>query len=232
MLNGPQQTGAQEGGATSASRAYELLRRDVLFGTFPPGSKLLIDRLRERYAIGAIPLREALNRLSAERLINQSNQRGFSVRSVSRGELRELGDTRCWINEVMVREGMKHATPQWEDALILCGHRLLRAARTPAGGESINPQWEAIHRQFHLTLVAPCPSEWLQKFHADLFDYTDFYRNRYLAAKPIETRNVDAEHGALFDAALNHDVAELTKILNEHVLNTVQTLTEQLGPDD
>lgn len=214
---------------TSASRAYELLRRDVLFGTFRPGSRLSIDGLRERYGIGAIPLREALNRLAAEMLIKQSDQRGFFVREVSSNEIRQLGETRCWINEVMVREAFKNESPGWENELIVAGHHLFRTPRTPSGSTAINPEWEARHRQFHMLLVADCPSEWLQKFNADLFDYTDFYRNQYLAAKPAVARDIQAEHEAMFEAALARDAVAMTEVLNLHVRLTVQMLISVLA---
>ena len=44
----------------------------------------------ERYEIGATPLREALNRLSAEELVRREEQRGFRVAPVSLSDLAEL----------------------------------------------------------------------------------------------------------------------------------------------
>jgi DNA-binding GntR family transcriptional regulator len=55
-----------------------------------PGVKLHIDALKERYQIGASPIREALNRPSALHLVEKINQRGFQV------TLMELAMTRCW----------------------------------------------------------------------------------------------------------------------------------------
>jgi len=65
-----------------------------------PGEKLRIEVLRTRYDVGGTPLREAMNRLSTEGLVTQSEQRGFRVTPVSADELLELTRTRCWINEV------------------------------------------------------------------------------------------------------------------------------------
>src|SRR5580704_9672624 len=172
--------------ATSASRVYEELRRDILFGTFRPGTKLLIDGLSTRYDVGSIPIREALNRLSAERLIDQADQRGFFVRSLSVAELTELSDTRCWINEIMVRESLKAATEvggEWEERLVLAAHHLNRTQRYPAGSKALKPEWEARHRRFHMALLAGCKSQWMQEFHANLFDYTDFYRHQHVAVE-------------------------------------------------
>src|SRR5690606_2674715 len=59
------------GQATVASQLYQRLRADILLGELEPGSKLRLSALAQQYDAGAIPLREALNRLSAEQLVSQ-----------------------------------------------------------------------------------------------------------------------------------------------------------------
>ena len=58
--------------------------------------------LRKRYNAGASPLREALNRLSAEGFVEQKDQRGFVVADVNERSLDELIFTRCSLNEIML----------------------------------------------------------------------------------------------------------------------------------
>jgi GntR family transcriptional regulator, carbon starvation induced regulator len=73
--------------STLASSMYDLLRDDIRHGRFPPGEKLRIDSLMELYEVGRTPVREALNRLAAEALIDQEDQRGFRTRPVSAEDL-------------------------------------------------------------------------------------------------------------------------------------------------
>lgn len=75
---------------TLASSIEERLRRDLISAVFMPGEKLAIDTLREKYGAGASPVREALNRLSAEGWVVLSDQRGFRVPTVSVDQLEEL----------------------------------------------------------------------------------------------------------------------------------------------
>ena len=70
-----------------SERSYDLLRRDILHGKLFPGEKLHIDNLSERYGIGKVPLREALNRLSSEGLAERKSHRGFFVAPISMSEL-------------------------------------------------------------------------------------------------------------------------------------------------
>ena len=60
--------------ATLATSVYDRLRDDVLAGHLRPGEKLRTDLLRDRYQIGNSPIREALNRLSADGLVEREDQ--------------------------------------------------------------------------------------------------------------------------------------------------------------
>src|SRR6266576_5934453 len=121
-----------EGGpsiAVTRTRAiYERLRREIIQGTLLPGEKLRIEVLRTRYNVGGTPLREALNRLSTEGLVTQSDQRGFRVTPVSADDLVELTRTRCWINEVALRDSIARGGRDWVERVLLALHRLSRIA--------------------------------------------------------------------------------------------------------
>ncbi|MCC6474689.1 MAG: GntR family transcriptional regulator [Burkholderiales bacterium] len=227
MANSVSPPRQETGTTTSTSLVYRQLRRDILFGCFPPEAKLPVDTLRTRYGVSAIPIREALNRLLAEGLVDHAEQKGFLVPPLSVEELRELTETRCWIHETMVRETLKAGGDDWEEALVIAAHRLFKASRNLERSNRLNPEWEALHRAFHIALVAGCPSHWMREFHADLFDYAEFYKNQYLSAAPTEAdRDVSAEHRALLDAAIALDGARLTALLNEHTRLTTQIIIE------
>ena len=62
-----------------SEQAHERIRRDILNGELFPGEKLQIEGISDRYGIGIAPVREALNRLSSEGLVERKSQRGFFV---------------------------------------------------------------------------------------------------------------------------------------------------------
>ena len=45
------------------------LRSDILSGALPPGERLVVADLADRYGVSPTPLREALRRLAAEGLV-------------------------------------------------------------------------------------------------------------------------------------------------------------------
>jgi DNA-binding GntR family transcriptional regulator len=219
------QDAAADAHATRASAIHARLRGDILRGQFRPGEKLPIDALCTRYGIGATPLREALNRLSAEELVLRSDQRGFRVAPVSLADLDELTKTLCWISTLALREAIRHGDAAWEEAVVLAAHRLSRVPREgPQGYSSFDPEWEARHRAYHLTLIAACGSRWLLDFFAMLLDRHARYR--YLAfADASVPRDAGAEHRAITEAVLARDADAAAAAAETHIRITAETVT-------
>jgi DNA-binding GntR family transcriptional regulator len=205
-----------------ASVVYRKLRTDILTGKLPPGARLRIELLTERYGVGASPTREALNRLSAESFVKRHDQRGFQVAPVSMDELVELTRTRCLLNDVILRESIARGDMAWEDQIMLTGNRLKRTDRLLPDG-SMDPVWEERHRAFHSALFAACGSRWLLEMTETLFDCADRYRHLSMRAAP-NTRDTVEEHQGLMDAVLDRDVDLSIRLLNEHISKTVEVI--------
>jgi DNA-binding GntR family transcriptional regulator len=211
---------------THASSVFERIRSDILDGRLPPGGKLQIRWLMQSYGVGQTPLREALNRLGAEGLLVSADQRGFAVPGISTEELTELTRTRCWLEERGLRESMAAATPEWEEALLLAGHRLARTPRAPDGPQA--GAWEERHREFHRLLVSGCGSRWLIGFCEQLTDRHQRYR-RLAARRAFPERDVEAEHAALLQAVLARDVERAVAILTEHYTRTAAVILQDMA---
>ena len=61
----------READETASADAFTLLRADIISGALQAGSRLRFIELQARYGIGTSPLREALSRLAADRLVVQ-----------------------------------------------------------------------------------------------------------------------------------------------------------------
>ncbi|MCK1667708.1 GntR family transcriptional regulator [Bradyrhizobium sp. 153] len=213
------------GATTLASTIEERLRRDLISAVFMPGEKLAIDALRDKYGAGASPVREALNRLSAEGWVVQSDQRGFRVPSVSADQLEELTRSRCLLNEITLRESIARASSETDEAIVVALHRLSRTPPRDADDpKRINPEWETRHRAFHASLIAACGSRWLIDFDAMLFEQAARYRA--LSARSKVSRDVQKEHKAIAEAVMRRDVAEAIRLANAHISHTTALVAQ------
>lgn len=212
---------------TAATWIYNQIKNDLLRGSFSAGLRLNIKDLAERYDTSVNPVREALSRLAAEKIVDQREQRGFSVPSLTKQDLEELVKTRCWVEEIAVRESIKNATEDYELNIVTAYHRLARTEYLGADGTP-NPDWEQRHRAFHLALLANCGSSWLISFCDHLmFQAT---RARYIAV----TTRTDAgrlrndEHQALMNAATTRNADEAVLLLKGHYQKTLEIASKSL----
>ena len=64
---------------TVQQRVYSELRTDILLGRIAPGEPLTIRGLAERLGVSAMPIREALRRLAAERAVELLGNRRIRI---------------------------------------------------------------------------------------------------------------------------------------------------------
>lgn len=208
------------GSTTVASSVYDQIRADILTGSLRPGEKLRSEFLRGRYNAGISPVREALNRLATERLVCREDQRGFHVAGVSKADLAALTQTRCWLEEIALRESIERGGQAWEERIVLAFHRLSRTPRSSSKTRYVyNAEWERLHRDFHLALIADCGSHWLIGFCAQLLDHSDRYR-QLAAAVSYPKRKERSEHQALMRAILDRDADRAVALACAHYRKT------------
>lgn len=222
-------------GRNLSEQVYDLIRRDILLGELFPGDKLQIDGLTERYGIGAVPVREALNRLSSEDLVERKSHRGFFVAAVSMADFEELVKTRIWLETLALTESIRNGDEAWEDALVVSRHRLARTQRRlpEEAVQEISEEWEARHREFHMLLLERCGSAWLLGFCSTLMDQAVRYRNLSMNSNPSKLRRegAPAEHQAILEAVLDHDVDRACTLLSEHYRTTLEGLRHAISEE-
>ena len=217
---------AAPGIATRATNLYDQLRADLLAGELEPGSKLAIEALAEHYATSATPLREALNRLVSDGLVERREQRGFVVAGISEQDLAEITKTRCWLEERALRESIAARTTAWEEALVLAHHRLARTPRSLSEKQfQDNPAWEPVHRAFHRALISGCGSRWLLSFCDQLADQHHRYR-RLSAPRAFLKRGVKSEHLQLMEAAIEGRADDAVALLRTHFERTAKIIRD------
>ncbi len=225
--------------ATSETRnlseqAYDGIRRDILNGKLFPDERLQIDVVSKRYAIGAVPIREALNRLSSEGLVERRSHRGFCVATISLADLTELVQTRIWLETLALRKSIANIDDALEEELVVGFHRLARTQRRMPEdtGEDLSEEWERLHKEFHMLLLDRCGSSILLGYCSNLLDQAVRYRNLSLNSNPSKQRRegAAAEHKAILDAVLDHDADRACALLEDHYLITLDGLRNLLPP--
>ena len=224
---------AQQTAATTslAQRAYHRIRGDILEGRLKPEEKLKIHALRDRYGTGASPLREALSQLTADGLVTRVEKRGFRVARANNDDLDELVQARCWIESQALRESIANGGPKWEHAVVIAIYELTRAPRSIGEKEFRgNPEWEVLHKRFHMALISGCNNQIITDLADELYDRAVRYRALSIA-RAYTKRDVVKEHQELADIALDRNVDKAVALLCAHYQRTARLLVEPPAAD-
>lgn len=96
---------------TLTDKVSKMIRQDILNGELAPGQKLVVADLKNRYNVGASPIREALVQLSWSKYVKLEPQKGCWVSPVSKKELNDLYESLRVVSSVLLKKpflrGMK-----------------------------------------------------------------------------------------------------------------------------
>jgi len=212
---------------TIAEKAYRLLREDILSGDLGPGLKLKIEMLRQRYGLGAAPIREALARLSSDHLVRLEGQRGCEVVPMSIEEAGDIGRMRKMLEVEALKTSIAKGGEDWETDLVAAFHRLESLERRTNQGIDELSEWEQRNHRFHAALVAACGSPWLMRLRQTVFDQHERYR-RLSRVKTVRTRDISREHRELMEAALARDLDKAARVMEAHVQGTTDAVIAAL----
>lgn len=228
LATNPEQGDTPAEPRTESALVYDALRRGLISGEVPAGQRLRIQQSCEAYQCGAIPFREALNRLTADGLVVHSEQRGFAAAPVSVADVLDLCRLRVWLTTAALAESLRHGGVEWEEGVLLAYHRLRKLPRYAGegAGSGINPAYQTPHRAFHDALLAGCDSPWTLRLHAQLFDHAERHRN---LARVLRREDPDAEHLALVQAALARDVERTVHLATLHIEAVAKTVADAMS---
>jgi DNA-binding GntR family transcriptional regulator len=216
-------TGESEEVRSQARRTYLTLRDRVILGDLAPLARLKIADLATEFGVSPGAVREALSRLTTDRLVEARDQRGFRVAAVSLADLDDLTETRIQIEGLAMAQAIQRGDAAWETAL-RDSHAAL-ARRTPAPGDL---EGAVLHGRFHDALVAGCGSPHLLGVRRALYDLAERYR--FLAIqRAAAPRPVADEHAAITAAALARRPAEAIAALSDHIRLTTRLVRDALG---
>ena len=205
---------------TVSEQAFQTLRLDVLSGRHAPESKLKVDALQQHYGFSSSPLREALNRLVQEGLVKADERRGFRVAAMTPDDLADITKMRLLLDVTALHESIQHGDDAWESNIVASFHRLEKIeSRLPQGPVVLDAEWSQRHRDFHMSLIAACPSERQLAWSMSLFDQAERYRH-FAARNRTVLKKKDAEHRALMKAVVRRDAATAAQMLSEHIAST------------
>lgn len=204
---------------TLNERAYDAIRSGLITSQFQPGQILVIRTLAESYGISATPVREALHRLVAERLLTMLPNRSVVVPELTRDAFVELTEIRAALEGLCA----ELATPRIGAAPIQRLHGLFEDLQEAIDAQDIG-RYVALNQQLHFTIYEHAGAPRLLSMIQDLWGQVGpflinlFDRSDYVAQANDQHRRViaalEAGDAAAARLAVTADIRSAARSLN------------------
>jgi DNA-binding GntR family transcriptional regulator len=204
---------------------YDRLRAEIVGGRLQTGTRLVAADLAERYNSSTNPVREALQQLRGEGLVEILPNRGARVRAVTADFIRDISEIEQLVEPYLARAFVRIALPEDIDRLAAIQSQI------EANDFADLRLHHALDFRFHQTMYDAHYNS-----HADAL----WKRNRALidavghrfTVSPARRAVVKEEHRALVAAARAGDEDEAARIVAAHVRGSALHLIEHIGRAD
>ncbi|MFP5316001.1 MAG: GntR family transcriptional regulator, partial [Actinomycetes bacterium] len=100
--------------AAPKQRVQDEIRRDIIFGSLPPGTRVTETALATKYGISRVPVREALRALEAEGFVESKPYAGSTVSKIPVDDAEDLFFVREALESATARRAARRAAAQFD----------------------------------------------------------------------------------------------------------------------
>ncbi len=200
--------------------AYGHLRDSILQGALLPGTRISEPSLAEQLGISRTPVREALQRLSQEGLVELTPARGARVRVLSADQVREVYEVRAMLEGEAARLAAQKAS---DGEVLALAQKLQSLEQLPAAAFGQQMQLDF---DFHSGLVQAAHNQTLARIYSELRSSLALVRayQQTLSQHP-QTRR---EHQQILQALQEHNPEKAALAAKTHVMHFMEIVLDRL----
>ena len=203
--------------AVGAAHAYAEVRAAIVENRYPPGQRLVEQRIAEELGLSRTPVREALRMLEAEGLVVSARNRGAMVRPLSPTEVLDLYGLRIRLESYAVEVATERATEPELGALVSAADAFGHARRTVDvdSADGVRRLHEA-NRRFHEGVVTAARHHRLAVMLARTVDIPLVFQAFTTFGAP-EIERSDTFHHLIVEAMCRRDANRAAALMTEHI---------------
>jgi DNA-binding GntR family transcriptional regulator len=213
---------------TKKELAYRRLRGELLNGIFLPGDRLPEIPLAAKLGVSRIPLREAIDQLASEGLVERTPGLGSHVRSATPKVLREIYEMRevleCFTVEKAAGSIRAAHLGRLEDLCREISDALAEYRRTGKWTRALRERLVSADSAFHQTIAAAADNEQVQKEIDRLQAVSELlsYRPEFAPDEMKAMTRSAAEHQGILESLRRSDGKSARGRLSEHIRRACQ----------
>jgi DNA-binding GntR family transcriptional regulator len=212
---GPPSPGRVGGGVTD--RIVDAVTMAIVERRLMPGTKLVEQQIADLFSVSRTVVRQALNRLSRDRLVTLEPARGAFVAMPSIDEARQVYEVRRLLEGGMVRQLARRIG----DAQIAELRAHLREERQAVAREDVGGRTRLL-ADFHVVLARLLGNQVLAQLIADLLSRSQLIALMYQSGHSAD--HSQAEHVEIVQALERRDGRLAARLMEQHITSVERNL--------
>jgi DNA-binding GntR family transcriptional regulator len=205
-----------------SSRAYQLIKNDIISCTLTPGQFIAQMNLAENYHVGLTPIREALRQLTLEGFVQPVPRLGYIVSPVTIKDVEEIFELRLILETAAARQAIVRGTE--------VEFRNLRMAAdftyTYKDRESYSI-FLAENKKFHLSIAAITKNNRLVRHLSKTMDELSRVFHMGLDIRD-STEEMRDDHIKLADSLVERDANQAERLIRSEILLSRERVLEAI----
>ena len=212
-------------------KAYQQIRERIITLRLRPGEQIDEGTMEQLLSIGRTPIREALQRLAGERLIDSVPGRGFFVRSISIDDVKSLFEALTTMERIAVHLAAQRIGKDHLKRLTAASDRH-KAAMASQDFFKVT----LLNSEFHRAIYAATGNVFLQTAldgimnQAERLGYLSYTKEAHPQDLEVFNQKAVADHEALIDCFATGDADRAEQIITAHCRRSFLRLCYYMEP--
>ncbi len=199
---------------------YKSLRLDIVSGKLPSGTRLTETAIADSLNVSRTPVREALQKLSQEKLLIAIPKAGYMVEDLSDNEIQDLFTTRMEVEQIAVQKAIENITVEELKSL---DDNLEQIKASIKSGEHF--KITELDIAFHTIIYKAARSKSLFRVCKNLSDLTIKYRHG-LNLVPNLWSELLQQHIKIYQALISKDKEKAAQAIASYAKHTKSQLMD------
>lgn len=191
-------------------KVYKTLRYDILTGKIPGGTRITESSIASRLNVSRTPVREALQRLTQEKLIISLPRAGYIIEDMSNDDIQDLFSARFDIEALVTCKAAEYIT---QDELEMMAKNLEKAKACIKANDL--KKMTSLDIEFHSIIYKASRSKTFFRICKNLSDLTMKYRHGLNLRADIWNVAIE-NHMAIYEALLAKDKDKAARAVALH----------------
>ncbi len=204
------------------TKVYRSLRLDIVSGKIRGGTRITENEIASSLNVSRTPVREALQKLSQEKLLTAIPKAGYMVEDLSDNEIQDLFTTRLEIEQIAFQKAIDHISVEELKSL---DDNLEQTKAAIKAKEDF--KITELDIAFHLIIYKASRSKSLFNVCKNLSDQTIKYRHALNLVQSLWNELLQ-EHIKIYQTLITKDKEKTIQAVTQHALHAKEHLMEVL----